>query len=248
MRARSPAAPCCPVDGSQAWRDVAKIEALIDKSVQNTYPGLATSDYAIKYRCLIGTGAGDPGAFDTTDIDVFIPLDCDPSHALGHSPPIPSDFIGAGKTRSTDCRPDLGDRCNVVVVDGNVTTGYTFARVVGREQRQHRRRHLVGLSRTLRRTARGQLRRRSHDRHLRQHGGRATQSPARPACTGRSRRPTSCLTRSRPRAGSTRSGLVRYSGQRDRSECRPRSCRRSPRTSPPSGRPSARSSAPATRR
>ncbi len=119
-----------PVDGSKPG-DVAKIEALIDKSVQNTYPGLATSDYEINYRCLIGTGAGDPGAFDTTDIDTFIPLDCDPSQALGHSPPIPSDFIGAGKTRSTDCRPDLGDRCNVVVVDGNVTTDYTFARVVG---------------------------------------------------------------------------------------------------------------------
>ena len=119
-----------PVDGSKPG-DVAKIEALIDKSVQNTDPSLAKSDYEITYRCLIGTGAGDPGAFDTADIDTFIPLDCDPSQALGHSPPVPGDFLGAGKTRSTDCRPDLGDRCNVVIVDGNVTTEYTFARAVG---------------------------------------------------------------------------------------------------------------------
>lgn len=119
-----------PIDGSKPG-ELAAMDARIDRSVQNTDPSLAKSDYEITYRCLIGTGAGDPGAFDTADIDTFIPLDCDPSQALGHSPPVPGDFLGAGKTRSSDCRPDLGDRCNVVVVDGNVTTDYTFARVVG---------------------------------------------------------------------------------------------------------------------
>lgn len=119
-----------PIDGSQPGA-TATITALINKSVQNTFPGLSTGNYAIAYRCLIGTGAGDPGAFDAADIDTFIPLDCDPSQALGHSPPVPGDFLGAGKTRSSDCRPDLGDRCNVVVVDGSETTDYTFARVVG---------------------------------------------------------------------------------------------------------------------
>jgi len=119
-----------PVDGTQPDA-VADMEALINKSVQSTYPGLSTADYQITYRCLIGTGAGDPGAFDATDIDTFVPLDCDPSHALGHAPPVLGDYIGAGKTRSSDCRPDLGDKCNIVVVAGDVTTGYSFGRVVG---------------------------------------------------------------------------------------------------------------------
>lgn len=119
-----------PVDGSQPGA-AADIDALIQQTVAGTYPGLSTADYDIEYRCLIGTGAGNAGAFDPADIDAFIPLDCDPSHAIGHTPPLVGDFIGAGKTRSTDCRPDLGDKCNVVVVDGNVTTPYTFGRVVG---------------------------------------------------------------------------------------------------------------------
>jgi Flp pilus assembly protein TadG len=120
-----------PVDGSQAGA-VSAVTALVNKSVGATYPGLPSSDYQITYRCLIGTGAGsNPGAFDSGDIAAFIPLDCDPRHAIGHTPPLVGDFVGAGKTRSTACRPDLGDKCNVVVVAGNVTTDYTFARVVG---------------------------------------------------------------------------------------------------------------------
>ena len=119
-----------PVDGTQAGAAGA-VTALVNKSVQATYPGLSAGDYKITYRCLVGTGAGNPGAFDSADIVAFVPLDCDPSHALGHSPPSLADFVGAGATRSSICRPDLGDKCNVVVVEGNVTTDYTFARVVG---------------------------------------------------------------------------------------------------------------------
>ncbi len=117
-----------PVDGSKSGA-AGKVTALVDQTVQATYPGLLRpANYDISYRCLIGTG--DEGAFDGADIAVFIPLDCDPSRALGHSPRV-GDFTGAGKTRSSVCRPDLGDKCNVVVVEGNVTTPYSFARVVG---------------------------------------------------------------------------------------------------------------------
>lgn len=122
-----------PVDGSQPG-EAAAIDALIDQTVQATYRGITTSDYEISYRCLIGTGAGNAGAFDSADIDAFIPLDCDPSHAVGHSPPRLGDFVGAGRTRSSLCRPDLGDICNVVVVDGDITTDFSFARVVGVDQ------------------------------------------------------------------------------------------------------------------
>jgi hypothetical protein len=121
-----------PVDGAQAGA-VSEVTALIRQTVSATDPSLSNSDYTISYRCLVGTGAGSAGAFDSADIDAFVPTDCDPSRALGHSPPILTDFTGAGKTRSTPCRPDLGDKCNVVIVEGAVTTDYTFARVVGVE-------------------------------------------------------------------------------------------------------------------
>ncbi len=119
-----------PVDGSVAGAAGA-VASLVNQTVHATDPALSPSDYMITYRCLIGTGAGNPAAFDSADIAAFIPFDCDPRHALGISPPRLSDFIGAGATRSSICRPDLGDKCNVVVVEGNVTTDYTFARVVG---------------------------------------------------------------------------------------------------------------------
>lgn len=112
--------------------NVSALTAKINEAVQGTYPGLSNpGDYQISFRCLIGTGAGNAGAFDSADIDAFIPLDCDPAKALGHTPPSLGDFIGAGKTRSSDCRPDLGDRCNVVVVKGHEITPFTFGRVVG---------------------------------------------------------------------------------------------------------------------
>jgi type II secretory pathway pseudopilin PulG len=120
-----------PVDGSQPGA-ATEIEALIDKTVGNTYPGLST--YDVKYLCLIGIGAGDPNAFDAADVEAFIPLDCDPRPSLGMTDPQlpdPSQFKGAGRTRIIDCDPEAGDRCNIVVVDGNVTTGFSFGRVVG---------------------------------------------------------------------------------------------------------------------
>lgn len=110
--------------------EAAAVTALINQTMQATYPGLSTSNYDIGFKCLIGTGAGNAGAFDSPDIAAFIPLDCDPSPSLGRTPVV-GDFTGAGRTRITDCHPAAGDKCNVVVVDGNVTTQYRFARVVG---------------------------------------------------------------------------------------------------------------------
>jgi von Willebrand factor type A domain/IPT/TIG domain/Putative Flp pilus-assembly TadE/G-like len=124
-----------PVDGSPS-RPVgaptpADVNARVTAAVARTYPGLQTpGNYTIGYKCLIGVGAGNPGAFDSADIDAFIPLDCDPRTSFGAVPRL-ADFTGAGPTRSIDCFPDLGDRCNVIVLVGNVTTEYSFARVMG---------------------------------------------------------------------------------------------------------------------
>jgi len=68
-----------PVDGSKGGA-AAAVTALINQTVDATYPGLSTG---ISYRCLVGTGPGNPLAFDSADIAAFIPLDCNPSHALG---------------------------------------------------------------------------------------------------------------------------------------------------------------------
>jgi len=121
-----------PVDGSKIGA-VDEVTALIDRTVQATYPGV---NYGISYRCLIGTDAGADGAFDSEDIKAYIPLDCDPSGALKlqeDEDPSVDDFkpAGLGQTWISDCSPDKGDKCNVVVVKGNVTTEYNIAPVVG---------------------------------------------------------------------------------------------------------------------
>jgi hypothetical protein len=125
-----------PVDGSPTRplgaSSPADVNALVTAAVARTYPGLQTpGNYTIGYKCLIGVRAGNPVVFDTADIDAFIPLDCDPTISRGGLVPVVADFTGAGPTRSIDCFPDLGDKCNVIVLTGNVTTGYSFARVMG---------------------------------------------------------------------------------------------------------------------
>jgi hypothetical protein len=121
-----------PVDGSVAGA-VTKVESVIGSTVQATYPGLPISGYTISYRCLIGiTGASPPKPWIARDI----PVVCDPSRALGWTGSTTlaqkeAAFQGAGSTRFSDCDPSLGDRCNVVVVEGTATTPYSFGRVVG---------------------------------------------------------------------------------------------------------------------
>jgi|GEM_PF-1297635 len=115
-----------PVDGSNPG-EAAAADALMVQIIDADYPSLSASDYTITYRCLIGTDASvPPKPFISRDI----PAVCDPSHSLGRAP-VTADFSGAGANRYTSCDPSVGDRCNVVVVQGAATTPFTFGRVVG---------------------------------------------------------------------------------------------------------------------
>lgn len=117
-----------PVDGTQSGHTAA-ILARVNQQIQASYPGLSTSDYTITFRCLIGVDtSGQPY------ISRDIPAVCDPRNALGHYPPVNADFIGAGPTRSSDCDPDRGDRCNAILISGAITNQFSFGRVVGVNQ------------------------------------------------------------------------------------------------------------------
>jgi von Willebrand factor type A domain/Putative Flp pilus-assembly TadE/G-like/IPT/TIG domain len=114
-----------PVTGLPGGAAVTKELALVDTTMAANYPGIATSSYTVEFRCLIGIdGSGAP--FISRDI----PGDCDPSFSLG--PLVPSDFSGAGSTRSSSCDPvHTKDTCNTVVIVSSTTTQYGFAGVVG---------------------------------------------------------------------------------------------------------------------
>ena len=130
-----------PVDGSVAGAASA-VATLINSTIQTNYPGLPQSATAIGSRCVVGVdpnisvcaytisyrcliGADSSGPLITRDV----PATCDPTHSLGSVNP--SQFIGAGPTRTSSCNPSVGDKCNVVVVSGASTTRYAFAPVVG---------------------------------------------------------------------------------------------------------------------
>ena len=117
-----------PVDGTQTGATAAVL-ARINREISASYPGISPSAYTITFRCLIGvTTGGQPW------ISRDIPAVCDPRNALGHYPPVASDFIGAGSTRSSACDPTRGDRCNLVVINGAITNQFTFGRAVGVNQ------------------------------------------------------------------------------------------------------------------
>jgi Flp pilus assembly protein TadG len=111
-----------PVNGAAEASDN---KTLIDNTIQANYPGLPTSAYTITYKCLVGADATGPL------ISRDVPAVCNPAKALGHTPPVPGDFTGAGPTRVTSCRPDLGDLCNVVVIAGSANTPFSLGPVVG---------------------------------------------------------------------------------------------------------------------
>jgi von Willebrand factor type A domain/Putative Flp pilus-assembly TadE/G-like len=133
-----------PVDGSVPGAATA-VATLVNSTIQTNYAGLRHSataigarcvvgvddaniaagacDYTISFRCLIG--ADSTGPLIARDI----PAVCNPAHSLGAANP--SQFTGAGPTRSSSCNPYAGDTCNVVVVAGSSTTQYAFAPVVG---------------------------------------------------------------------------------------------------------------------
>jgi hypothetical protein len=137
-----------PIDGSKAL-EAQNAQDLIVRTLGDNYPDLkpapagpavqtdsggvhsltSTSATAtITYRCLVGIDASSP---PKPAISRDVPLVCDPHNALMHNPPVASDFVGAGSTRNSDCKPSLGDKCNVVVVTGSATTRYGFGNVVG---------------------------------------------------------------------------------------------------------------------
>jgi hypothetical protein len=125
-----------PVDGSTAGA-LAKVNALVTQTVQATYPGLPVSAFTITYRCLVGvTNATPPKPYLSRDI----PGVCNPSGALGWTGSTTlatkeAAFQGAGSTRFSNCDPSLGDKCNVVVVEGEAITDYSFGRVIGVNER-----------------------------------------------------------------------------------------------------------------
>ena len=83
-----------PVDGSLPG-EAAKVQAAVVNTVLANYPGLPTP--TVTYRCLIGA---DP----VTNLPLIsrdVPGVCDPQHAVGHNPPVATDFTGAGKTRTS---------------------------------------------------------------------------------------------------------------------------------------------------
>ena len=114
-----------PVDGAT---EAAAAQALITGNVDVNYNGLALgTGYTITYKCLIGY---DSALNPALQLQRDIPIACDPHFSLGHTPTA-ADFHGAGTTRFSTCNPFVGDKCNVVEVAGNVTTSYSFGRVVG---------------------------------------------------------------------------------------------------------------------
>jgi type II secretory pathway pseudopilin PulG len=116
-----------PVDGGlpsgQGALNAAAIRDRIIKTINATYPGLVEGvDYHITYRCMIGAdAAGNPL------ISRDIPVVCNP-HSRGDAP---GEFIGAGATRNSPCEPSSGDKCNVVQINGVITTQFSFGRAVG---------------------------------------------------------------------------------------------------------------------
>lgn len=115
--------PCTTVNNVA----VAKVNNVIINTLQAGYPGIQASDYTIAYRCLVGVDNSTP---PQPYISRDVPVVCNPRNALGHTA-VAADFHGAGPTRWSICRPDLGDKCNVVYLTATTRTNYSFGRVVG---------------------------------------------------------------------------------------------------------------------
>jgi hypothetical protein len=116
-----------PVDPTVTGHHVEDVENLIAQTVAANYGGTPAASYTVTYRCLIGADPVTGAPFVSRDV----PAACNPYYGVGGHAPVASDFIGAGPTRSSDCKPHLGDKCNVVLVSGNAVTDYAIAPVVG---------------------------------------------------------------------------------------------------------------------
>jgi IPT/TIG domain/Putative Flp pilus-assembly TadE/G-like len=133
---------CTSYGTGAAAQRVQDLHDLIRDTVQSTYPGITEgpNGWQMSYRCLVGVDTNNPTQpYLTRDV----PLVCNPRRAgplsqpgvpAGDAAPVASEFGGAGLTRYSWCYPELGDKCNVVVITGITTTQYSFGRVVGINQ------------------------------------------------------------------------------------------------------------------
>ena len=156
-----------PIDGSVAGK-AAAATSLITKTIDANYPGLPSSAYTITYKCLVGV---DP-ATNRPWVSRDVPAACDPrpSMGLGTTLPPTSAFSGAGPTRNAPCNPGLGDKCNVVVINGSASTPFSLRPGRRGEQRIDGGGHVGRVQWTVRELAGPASRPRHHSRPNAQHG------------------------------------------------------------------------------
>ncbi len=87
-------------------------------------PSLA-GDIDITFRCILGDADGD-GQPDVADV----PAVCDPRASLGPSSISAPPFVCEDGTCVSPCDPDF-DKCNTLVIEGQKTTDFKFAPVIG---------------------------------------------------------------------------------------------------------------------
>ena len=131
MPARSPAARCCRstvgLPNGQGAANAAAIRDRIIKTVNATYPGLVEGvDYHITYRCMIGAdpATGAPLIRGTSRSSATR------TPALGHAPREQRLHRGRFDAELV-LRSGAGDKCNVVQINGVITTQFSFGRAVG---------------------------------------------------------------------------------------------------------------------
>jgi hypothetical protein len=78
------------------------------------------------FRCVVGDRDrdGQPDPFD-------IPQACNPGPPSPPAPPTLTGFICADGVCAAPCNPDLGHKCNTIVLETDKTTDYAFAPVIG---------------------------------------------------------------------------------------------------------------------
>ncbi len=101
----------------------AKAEAL--KFALANDPDLAGNIDAT-FRCVVGDRDGD-GMPDPLDI----PLSCNPGPESPPAPPTLTGFICADGVCAAPCDPDMGHKCNSIVLETEKTTDFSFAPVIG---------------------------------------------------------------------------------------------------------------------
>lgn len=102
--------------------DGARASTLAEQYLQDNYPGDPIANRTVSFRCLVGSVNGAPRLSD-------IPATCDPG-PLPASVPLNA-WTCNSRICTAVCEPSAGDKCNTIVVSGEVTVPYSFGRVVG---------------------------------------------------------------------------------------------------------------------